>query len=63
MGLEIRKLLFIPLVIIQTRSYNTMPLRFVFMFWGHMFSVKAFQVGGVMVLGKLPVQGHPKNLD
>ena len=28
MGLEIRKLLFIPLVIIQTRWYNTMPLRF-----------------------------------
>ena len=28
-----------------------------------MFSEKAFQVGGVMVLGKLPVQGHPTNLD
>ena len=24
------------------------------MFWGHMFSEKAFQVGGVMVLDKLP---------
>ena len=33
------------------------------MFWGHMFSEKAFQVGGVMVLDKLPVQGHPTNLD
>ena len=30
---------------------------------GQMFSEKAFQVGGVMVLGKLPVQGHPTNLD
>ena len=28
MGLEIRKLLFIPLVIIQTGWYNTMPFRF-----------------------------------
>ena len=33
------------------------------MFWGHMFSEIAFQVGGVMVLGKLPVQGHPTVLE
>ena len=38
-------------------------LDFVFMFWSHMFSEKAFQVGGAMVLGKLSVQGHPTNLD
>ena len=28
-----------------------------------MFSEKAFQAGGAMVLGKLPGQGHPTNLD
>ena len=40
-----------------------LPVDFVFMFWSHMFSEKAFQAGGAMVLGKLPVQGHPTNLD
>ena len=63
MGLEKRKLLFIPLVIIQTNSTTLCHLDFVFMFWSHMFSEKAFQVGGAMVLGKHPVQGHPTNLD
>ena len=63
MGLEIRKLLFIPLVIIKKDGTTLCHLDFVFLFWSHMVSEKAFQAGGAMVLGKLPLQGHPTNLD
>ena len=63
MGLEIRSYYLSHSLSYKQDGATLCHLDFVFMFWNHMFSEKAFQAGGAMVLGKLPVQGHPTNLD